>query len=74
MVSAGAETNIFQRNYINTMADDDLATQGTRSSAAMVLIMYDKQVLVPHLEGFVCLCHLCQEMKENANTFLCFFK
>ena len=42
--------------------------------AAMVLIMYEKQVLVPHLEGFDSLCHLCQEMKENANTFLCFFK
>ena len=45
---SGAETGIFLDNNVNTMAAVALVPCGTRSSAAMVLIMQDNQVLVFH--------------------------
>ena len=48
----GAEIVIFWDNQVNTIAADALATCVARSSAAMILIMQDKQVLVIHEERF----------------------
>ena len=39
-------------NQINTESADVLAPLVTRSSAAMVLTIQDKQILVLHVEGF----------------------
>ena len=49
---SGAETRIFLKNKINTMAADALAMQVARASAAMVLTMSYKQTLVFHEENF----------------------
>ena len=46
---SGAETRIW---WVNIMADDDLAPYVARSSAAMILTMQVKQVLVFHEERF----------------------
>ena len=46
MGDSAAEAEIFQNNYINTMAADPLAPCTTRSSAPMVLNMQDKWFLV----------------------------
>ena len=35
-----------QENYVNTMADDDLAPYVTRSSTAMILIVWEKHDLL----------------------------
>ena len=43
---SGVEIEIFWENYVNTMAADALATCITRTSAAMVLHMQVKPVLV----------------------------
>ena len=40
---SGAEAGIFRKIYVNTMAADVLAPGVARSSAAMVLIIQDKQ-------------------------------
>ena len=50
----GAETRLFLADWVNTMFIDALAPCITRSSATMVLIMKDKQVLVFHKNGFQC--------------------
>ena len=49
---SGAETGIFRENQINIMAADDLATEGARASAAMILIMQNNCFLVFHDGGF----------------------
>ena len=36
------ESQIFQENWVNIIAADALATQGARTSLAMVLTVYDK--------------------------------
>ena len=41
---SAAETRIFQENKGNTVAADDLAPPVTRSSAAIVLAMYNRCV------------------------------
>ena len=53
----------------STMGADALAYCGTRSSATMILIIQDKQVLFDRGKG--CLCHLtqCVEMIENTHIF-----
>ena len=43
---SGAEAAIFCEYKVNTMAVNALATQGARSSTAMVMTVYDKQVLI----------------------------
>ena len=44
----GAETGIFQENYVSTMGADALAPSVTRSSATMLLTMQDEEFLVFH--------------------------
>ena len=43
---SGAETSIIQANWIITKAADALAPCVTKASAAMILTMNDKQILV----------------------------
>ena len=49
---SGAETRIFQENYDITMAADALAPCVARTSAAMLLTIWYKQVCVSHAEIF----------------------
>ena len=57
------------------MAGDALAPCVPGTSAVMVLIMHDKQVLVFHEDGFyLSVSSECHEMIDNANIFLCFKK
>ena len=46
------ETRMYSENYVNSMAADGLVPCIVRPSAAMVLTLYDKQILVLHKEGF----------------------
>ena len=50
--SSGAEAEIFREDYVNTMAANALAMEVARASAAMVLIMCNKEVFVIHEKGF----------------------
>ena len=62
-------------NLVNTIAADGLAPWVARPSAAMVLNMQDKQVLVFHEEGFqLPVSSLWWEIIENANIFTEFRK
>ena len=64
----GAETGIFHANLVNTMATDALAPSITQSSAAMILVVYDKQIPIAHGEGVpLPLQTKCHEMMVNAN-------
>ena len=45
---AGVEVGIFCEKLVSTMAADALAPWVTRSSAVMVLTMWDKQALVSY--------------------------
>ena len=47
----GAETAKFRETWVKNMTTDALAMQGTRASAAMILNMQDKKVLVTCGEG-----------------------
>ena len=49
---ADAQNRLLCVNKVNTMATDTLPPYIARSSAAIVLTMWDKQVLVFHEEGF----------------------
>ena len=48
----GGKTGVIQDNYVNIIATNDLVTNVTRSSVAMVLTTQDKPILVFHGEGF----------------------
>ena len=48
----GADTALFEVSDINTMADDVLALQVTRASAAMLLTFTDKLVIAFYHEQF----------------------
>ena len=48
----GVEIGIFHENYVNNMATDALAPGVAMTSAAMVMTMHDKEVLVFHEGGF----------------------
>ena len=55
------------------MAADSLAPCDAKSSAAMVLTMWDKRILVFHNEKFQALVSSqCSEMIENTNVFFMF--
>ena len=41
-------------HVINTSVADDLATQGARSSAAMVLIYISRNIPISEIEGLIC--------------------
>ena len=45
---AGGGTGIFRDEMVNTMTADALVTSNARSSAAIVLTMRNKQVLIFH--------------------------
>ena len=61
-------------NLVNTIAADGLAPWVARPSAAMVLNMQDKQVLVFHEEGFqLPVSSQWWEIIENANMYLLSF-
>ena len=46
----GADAGIFRDNFVSTMAVDALAPCVARSSTAMLLIMWDKQIPTIHRE------------------------
>ena len=46
------ETGIFRKNYVTTMAADALAPRVARASAAMVLTVQVRHVLVHYEEEF----------------------
>ena len=65
-----AKTGMFQDDFVNTMAADALVTCVARSSAAMVLNMEDKWVLVLYEEGFQLIVPpQYWKMTANTNTF-----
>ena len=49
---SGAEPGIFQDNWVNIMTADALALQGARSSAAMILIVCNVDILAFHRSEF----------------------
>ena len=49
--ASGAKDGIFWKNQVNTKAADALATYVARSSAAMVLTVYNTEIPVFHQEG-----------------------
>ena len=51
-INPSDESGIFQDDQVNIIAANALAPCITRSSAAMVLAMQDKQVFVFHKVGF----------------------
>ena len=58
----------FRTNYVNVMAEDDLAPSVARSSSAMVLTMCDRQNAVFLEEGF------WLHVPFHTNMHLCFLK
>ena len=74
--TSGGEPRVFQSNYwVNAMIVDTLASCITRTSAAMVLTMLDKQVLIMHKERITLTApsKFC-EMIENMNIYFMFSK
>ena len=72
---SAAETRIFQDNLVITMTADGPAPCVAGSSAAMLLTMQDKEVLVFHEEGFQLFSpSKYWELIGNANMFLHFLK
>ena len=71
--SSGAETGTFWKYQVNIMVADALAPYVARPSAAMVLMVWDKQALVFHGERFQLPApSKCWEIKQN--IFSCFLK
>ena len=66
----GAETLTFPQNKINTMAADALATQGARSSTALVLTMQDESNLDFHMTGFNYLRHFIFDTVKMHHIFV----
>ena len=67
---SGAKTGIIHENLVNTIAADALAPCVARSSAAMLLIMWDHQVLVFDEQEFLVLVpSRCREKMENIKTY-----
>ena len=66
---------ILRENKVNAMAADVLAPCVTRSSAAVLLMIQDKWVIVFRGGGFwLLVSSWCQKMIENTNTFLSVLK
>ena len=73
MKHSGAGNRIFWENQVNTIATDALATCVPRSSTAMLLTVYNTQVMVFHSEGFQGPLQFQRpQMIENPNTIPCF--